>query len=185
MKPNKPSLYAVATALTSLLLTSPTAFAATSSENTPLNLKDVPANQAPGTGGGSIVRTIVGLAVVIGVIYGLYWVLKQVKSSREEKASGQGLAAISTLPLGPGRSLQLVRTGRDLVLLGVTEHGVTPVRSYSEDEAEAAGLLDLEGDEDGYNGNAGGNGNGNGSRGSAGGVVHGVIAELRRRTVRR
>jgi flagellar protein FliO/FliZ len=114
---------------------------------------------------------------VIGVIYGLYWILKQVKSSREEKASGTGLTALATLPLGAQRSLQLVRAGRELHLVGVSEHGVTPVRTYSEDEAEAAGLFDLEADDmpDG--------GNGNGRKN--GGVVSSVIDELRRRTVRR
>jgi flagellar protein FliO/FliZ len=180
----KPSLYAVATALTSLLLTpSASAFAA-AGESTPLNLKDVPAtgSQSHATGGGAIVRTIVGLAVVIGVIYGLYWILKQVKSSREEKASGQGLSAIASLPLGPSRSLQLVRAGRELVLLGVSEHGVTPVRTYSEDEAEAAGLLDVEEIETSSNGNGNGNGHG-GARGAR--AVAGVIDELRKRTVRR
>ena len=176
MKP-QPFLIAVVTACSSLLLTTDSAFA-DAGEKTPLNLKDVPSTQTH-TGGGSIVRTVVGLAVVIGVIYGLYWVLKQVKSSREEKASGQGLAALATLPLGPSRSLQLVRAGREIVLVGVSEHGVTPVRTYSEDEAEAAGLLDLESDDMAD----GGNGNGNGRRN--GGVVSSVIDELRRRTVRR
>ncbi|HVF78231.1 MAG TPA: hypothetical protein VNA28_08020 [Solirubrobacteraceae bacterium] len=33
-----------------------------------------------GGGGGGIVRTIVGLAVVLGVIFGLHWILKQVRS---------------------------------------------------------------------------------------------------------
>lgn len=176
----KPSLYVAATALSSLLLNPLSAFAA-AGEKTPLNLKDVPTTTGPShsTGGGPIVRTIVGLAIVIGVIYGLYWVLKQVKSSRDEKASGQGLSAIATLPLGPSRSLQLVRAGREIVLLGVSEHGVTPVRTYSEDEADAAGLLDIEEMETG----SGGNGNGNGGRG--GRVAATVIEELRRRTVRR
>ena len=58
------------------------------------------------------------------VIYGLYWVLKQVKASRETAASGDGLESVATLPLGPNRSLHLVRAGRELVLLGVAEHGV-------------------------------------------------------------
>ncbi len=179
----KPSLYVVATALTSLLLTPCTSAFAAAGENTPLNLRDVPATDpSHATGGGAIVRTIVGLAVVIGVIYGLYWILKQVKAGREEKASGQGLSAISTLPLGPNRSLQLVRAGRDLVLLGVTEHGVTPVRTYTEDEADAAGLLDIEEMENGSNGNGDGNGHA-GPRGAR--VVAGVIEELRKRTVRR
>src|SRR5436309_11260373 len=160
---NKPSLFAAAMALASLLLDPQHALAASpTGEKTPLNLKDAPSTGHVG-GGGSLVRTIVGLAVVIGVIYGLYWVLKQVKSSREEKATGQGLAALATLPLGAQRSLQLVRAGRELHLVGVSEHGVTPVRTYSEDEAEAAGLLDLD-----LDGNGSGNGNGNGSRGGKG-----------------
>jgi flagellar protein FliO/FliZ len=91
------------------------------------------------------VRTIVGLAIVIGVIYGLYWVLKQVKASREERASGQGLGTLATLPLGPNRSLHLVRAGGEVVLLGVGEGGVTPIRTYGENEARALGLI---GDDD-------------------------------------
>jgi flagellar protein FliO/FliZ len=170
MKPYKPSLIAVATAFASLVLTCDSALAANAGEDTPLNLKDAAdAGQSQATNGGSLVRTIVGLAVVIGVIYGLYWVLKQVKSSREEKASGQGLAALATLPLGPQRSLQLVRAGRELHLVGVSEHGVTPVRTYSEQEAEAAGLLDLEPEDE---------------PGQSGGLSS-VIEALRRRTVRR
>jgi flagellar protein FliO/FliZ len=173
MKP-KPSLFAVASALPLLLLTTTDSALADAGEKTPVNLKDVPSTSTH-AGGGSIVRTIVGLAVVIGVIYGLYWVLKQVKSSRDEKASGQGLSALATLPLGPSRSLQLVRAGREIVLLGVSEHGVMPVRTYSEDEAEAAGLLDLEADVQAAD--SGGNG--------GGGVWSGVLEEMRRRTVRR
>jgi flagellar protein FliO/FliZ len=178
MKPYKPFAFAVATSLASFVATPQLALAADAGEKTPVNLKDAPGQGTHISGGGSLVRTIVGLAVVIGVIYGLYWILKQVKSSREEKASGTGLTALATLPLGAQRSLQLVRAGRELHLVGVSEHGVTPVRTYSEDEAEAAGLLDLEPED-------GGGQNGNGNRGGAGGVVASVIEELRRRSVRR
>src|SRR4051794_243514 len=170
MKPYRPSFIAVATALTSLLLATDSAFA-DAGEKTPVNLKDTP-GPAHVSSGGSLVRTIVGLAVVIGVIYGLYWILKQVKAGREEKASGNGLTALATLPLGAQRSLQLVRAGRELHLVGVSEHGVTPVRTYSEEEADAAGLLDIELDEDG-------------PQNGGGGVVSSAIDQLRRRTVRR
>jgi len=132
------------------LLLASTALAA-DGESTPLNLPSttkVNAQQAAGpSGGGSLVRTIVGLAIVIGVIYGLYWVLKQVKASREERASGQGLGTLATLPLGPNRSLHLVRAGGEVVLLGVGEGGVTPIRTYGENEARALGLIGPEGDE--------------------------------------
>jgi flagellar protein FliO/FliZ len=135
---------AITTAVLGCLLLAPAALAA-DGESTPLNLPQTPkvnAQQAAGpSSGGGLVRTIVGLAIVIGVIYGLYWVLKQVKASREERASGQGLGTLATLPLGPNRSLHLVRAGGEVVLLGVGEGGVTPIRTYGENEARALGLI--------------------------------------------
>ena len=136
----------LAAALLGCLLLAPAALAAGNFENQPLNLPDQSAQAARhvGAGGGSIVRTIVGLAVVIGVIYGLYWVLKQVKASKESSASGAGLTTLASLPLGTNRSLHLVRAGDEVVLIGSGEAGVTPIRAYSEDEARALGLLDDE-----------------------------------------
>jgi flagellar biogenesis protein FliO len=82
---------------------------------------------------------------VIGVIYGVAWVLRQVKASRQPRATGTGLASLASVPLGPNRSVHLVRAGRDLVLLGVAEHGVVPIRTYTEEEAYTAGLIDEDG----------------------------------------
>ncbi len=137
------------------LLTAPVALAASGNgEDTPLpNLDSAsePAAQASsgGPGGGSLVRTIVGLAVVIAVIYGLHWVLKQVKAAREGQSSGTALDTLATLPLGGNRSMHLVRAGSEVVLLGVSEGGVTPIRSYTEAEARALGLLDDDDADDG------------------------------------
>jgi flagellar protein FliO/FliZ len=139
------------------LLLAPAAPAA-DGERTPLNLEEpkIDAQQAATTaGGGGLVRTIVGLAIVIAVIYGLYWVLKQVKSSREERASGQGLSPLATLPLGPNRSLHLVRAGGEVVLLAAGEGGVTPIRTYGEHEARALGLIDEAGGTPGSGGSGG------------------------------
>ena len=79
------------------------------------------------------------------MIYGISWILRQHKGSKS-RASGNGLAPVASLPLGTGRSVALVRVGRELVLLGVAEHGVTAIRSYTEKEALANGL-DLDPDE--------------------------------------
>ena len=112
------------------------------SENAPVDLESAPqAASTPGLGGGSLVRTIVGLAIVIAVIYGVAWILKRVKSSKEEKATGSGLEPIATVPLGTGAALHLVRVGFDVVLVGVADHVVTPIRSYTPGEARAKGLL--------------------------------------------
>jgi flagellar protein FliO/FliZ len=132
------------------LLLAPATSLAADGESTPLHI-DAPkaaAEQAGSTGGGGLVRTIVGLVIVIGVIYGLSWVLKLVKSSKEERHSGSGLAPLATLPLGPNRSLHLVRAGGEVVLVGVGDHGVTPIRTYGEHEARALGLLGDEAEPD-------------------------------------
>jgi flagellar protein FliO/FliZ len=149
-----PFIYGAASAALSLVLLAPAgALGATGTgENTPLSLpadggaKKVTAD----SGGGSLVRTFVGLAIVLAVIYGVAWVLKQVKRSKEERGQGTSLETTAVVALGPNRSLHLVRAGRELVLVGVAEHGVTPIRTYSEDEAIELGLIDEDdGDLDG------------------------------------
>jgi flagellar protein FliO/FliZ len=136
-----PALKSAGAAALGLLLLAPAALAA-DGESTPLNLSDPkPAAAQHSSASGGLVRTIVGLAVVIGVIYGLYWVLKQVKATREDKALGTGLQTLATLPLGQNRSMQLIRAGDEVVLVGVGEGGVTPIRTYGEHEARALGLL--------------------------------------------
>jgi flagellar protein FliO/FliZ len=130
----------------SLLLVDPALALATvkgPGEDEPLNLPSPDTAQelgAAGSSGGSLTRTFLGLAVVVAVIYGLYWVLKQVKKSREERAHGQGLTVAATVPLGPNRSLHLVRAGRELVLVGTAEQGVVPIRTYTEEEAIELGI---------------------------------------------
>jgi flagellar protein FliO/FliZ len=114
-------------------------------ENTPLDLTSTTgAAHTTSSGGASIVRTIVGLAIVIAVIWGLSWILRQVKAGREPRVSSSGLTTVAALTLGSGRSVHLVRAGNDYVLLGATEHGVAPIHRYTEEQAREAGLFDEE-----------------------------------------
>jgi flagellar protein FliO/FliZ len=143
-----PLIHGAATAALGLVLLAPAgALAATGSgEDTPLRLpadSGVKAHTAA-SGSGSLVRTFVGLAIVLGVIYGIAWVLKQVKRSKEDRGQGTSLETTAVVALGPNRSLHLVRAGRELVLVGVAEHGVTPIRTYSEEEALELGLISEE-----------------------------------------
>jgi flagellar protein FliO/FliZ len=115
----------------------------TEGEKTPLSLPSQSTKLDVGgsSSGGSLVRTFVGLAIVIAVIYGIAWVLRQMKKSRDERSSGRGLSSAAVLPLASGRSLHLVRAGSEFVLVGVAENAVTALRTYSELEAEELGLL--------------------------------------------
>lgn len=109
-------------------------------ESTPLNLTTTTSGAHTSAGGASIVRTIVGLAIVIAVIWGLYWILRQVKAGRDPSVSSAGLASVAALTLSTGRSVHLIRAGSDYILVGSGEQGLVPIHRYSEDEAREAGL---------------------------------------------
>lgn len=110
-------------------------------EQTPLNLSTSGVHHVASSGGSSgILRTIIALVVVIAIIYAVSRILKAVKGRDAIRASGNGLEQIATLPIAPGKSVSLLRSGRDIILLGVGEHGVTPIKTYTEDEAIAAGI---------------------------------------------
>lgn len=113
----------------------------TGGENTPLAVNTSTTGSHTSSGGASIVRTIVGLAIVIAVIWGLAWILRQVKSGREPRIAATGLTSVAALPLASGRSVHLVRAGNDYILLGSAEQGLAPIHRYTEQEAYEAGLL--------------------------------------------
>ncbi|HEY5194143.1 MAG TPA: flagellar biosynthetic protein FliO [Solirubrobacteraceae bacterium] len=113
-------------------------------ENTPLNLGSPTTSSHTSSGGASLVRTIVGLAIVIAVIWGLSWILRQVKAGREPQTAATGLSSVAALTLTSGRSVHLVKAGNDYLLLGSAEHGLMPIHRYTEQQAFEAGLLSSE-----------------------------------------
>jgi flagellar protein FliO/FliZ len=113
-------------------------------EQTPLNLGSPSTSTHTSSGGASIVRTIVGLAIVLGVIWGLSWILRQVKARRDPRVAATGLTSVAALSLSSGRSVHLVRAGKDYLLLGSAEHGLMPIHRYTEQQALEAGLLSPE-----------------------------------------
>jgi flagellar protein FliO/FliZ len=108
-------------------------------EQTPLHLSATGAQHASSGGGTSIVRTLIALVIVCGLIYAVARVLKAIKG-HDQRASGDGLAQLATLPLGTNKSLTLVRSGQDIVLVGVSDSGVTPIKTYTEAEAIQNGI---------------------------------------------
>ncbi len=118
-------------------------------EQTPLHLSTSGASHVASAGGSGsgILRTIIALIVVIGIIFAVSKILKAVKGRDAVRASGNGLEQIATLPIAPGKSVSLLRSGTDIILLGVGDNGVTAIKTYTEDEAIAAGI-DLPEDDD-------------------------------------
>src|SRR5207237_10725038 len=85
---------------------------------------------ASGGGTGAFVRMIVGLAVVLAVIYGIYWLLKTYGKSKKSVQSDGPIDVVATTQLAPDRSVHLVKLGDELLLLGSAENAITPLRVY-------------------------------------------------------
>jgi flagellar protein FliO/FliZ len=114
-------------------------------ETTPLSstITDPGTSTSNASTSGSLARTIVALLVVIAVIYGLTWVLKQGKKKAlagSDDDFGTGLEPTAMLTLTGHSGLHLVRVGSEYLLLGVSDAGVNQLRSYTQDEARAAGF---------------------------------------------
>lgn len=138
---------AIAAALLTLALGALPALAAapaTSRENLPIPEGSSSPAAGIGGGGGTLLRLGLGLVVVVGLIMGVWYVLKRVQRSRYpavgETRSGL-IDVVATTALGPSRALHLVRVGGRLILVGATDHAVTRVAGI--DAEEAARLVDL------------------------------------------
>jgi flagellar protein FliO/FliZ len=90
---------------------------------------------------GAIAKMVVGLAIVLAVIFGVYWLLRSAGRSKRKMGAADGrIEVLSTAPLAPGKSLHLVRVGDDVVLVGAAEQSVTPLRSWSGEDARRLDL---------------------------------------------
>ena len=132
------------------------------------------------TGAGStLARTIVGLAIVLAVVFAIYWLLKTFAKGKSAGGKGDGrMEIVATTPLAANRALHLVRVGDGLILVGSSEGGVTRVRAYSSEESDLL-QAQLDGDDDRIWPVAAAPGSGFGS------FKSGFVAELRRRTARK
>ena len=83
--------------------------------------------------GSAFGRMIIGLAIVIAVIYGVYWLLKKTARTRGKLSPGRDdvIQLMATTVLAPNRALHLVRIADEYLLIGSAEGTITRLRSYS------------------------------------------------------
>jgi flagellar biosynthetic protein FliO len=98
------------------------------------------AHVASGTGSAAL-HMLLGLAIVLALIFGLYKLLKRSASKNDKTVADDGwMGVLSTTPLAPSKSLHLVRVGDELILLGSSDGSVTPIRVYGAEEARRLGV---------------------------------------------
>jgi len=104
-----------------------------------LTISDAPgtaptADQHPAdVGVWDFVKMFVILALVIGMILGFLWFMRKLQGQgRKEDAL---IKVLHTQTLGGSRNLQVVEIGEDILLMGVSEGGVTLVKDLTGTEA--------------------------------------------------
>jgi len=116
---------------------------AAAADTTPVDTTPLPESVTGGsstaahtsTGAGAISRLVVGLGIVLLVIFGVYWLLKRVYGGRSGARIGGALDVVASVGVGPNRTLQLVRVGDELVLVGVAGESITPIRTWDAEES--------------------------------------------------
>ena len=82
----------------------------------------------------SILAVVVSLALVIALAWGALWLLRRFQDSSFGKAralnDGRNLRFVRALPLGPRERLVLIEVDGEEMLVGVTAHTITQLKSW-------------------------------------------------------
>jgi flagellar protein FliO/FliZ len=88
--------------------------------------------RAPGVGTWDFVRMLVVLALVVGLIYGVFWLLK--RGSRMKTPENEMIRVLGSRSLAGNRALHIVEVGRNMYLVGSAENGVNLVAEVKDQE---------------------------------------------------
>ena len=80
--------------------------------------------------GGQLTQLVLGLLLVLGLIFGLAWLLLRVQHAGPRQ--GQVIELISSRALGARDRLVLVQVGNEQILLGLTPGRITPLHVLKE-----------------------------------------------------
>ncbi len=88
--------------------------------------------RAPGVNTWDFVRMLVVLALVVGLIYGLFWLLR--RGARFKSPESEMIKVLGSRNLAGNRALHLVEVGRSIYLVGSAENGVNLVAEVKDQE---------------------------------------------------
>ena len=88
----------------------------------------------------SLLAIVISLAFVVALAWGTLWLLKRFQDGSFGRLSGAetgpSLRFEKSLPIGPRERLVLVEVEGEQMLLGVTAHSITPIKSWPSGKTE-------------------------------------------------
>jgi flagellar protein FliO/FliZ len=91
-----------------------------------VNQAATPAAAVPGFDAGGLVEMMLSLALVVGLIIALSWVIGRLRSASRVGAGG-AIGVLAEIAVGPKERILLVRVGDRQALIGVSAAGVSPL----------------------------------------------------------
>ncbi|MFK4133686.1 flagellar biosynthetic protein FliO [Pseudomonas luteola] len=86
---------------------------------------------APSTNMGSqLTQLVLGLLLIIGLIFGLAWLIRRVQQVGPR--GNNAIKLVATQHLGPRERLVLVQVGQEQILVGLTAGRITPLHVMKE-----------------------------------------------------
>ncbi|MFC3609029.1 flagellar biosynthetic protein FliO [Stutzerimonas tarimensis] len=79
---------------------------------------------------GQLTRMLLGLLLVVGLIFGLGWMLRRMQQFKP--GGGQLIRTLAVQHLGPRDRLVLVQVGKEQILLGLSAGRITPLHVLTE-----------------------------------------------------
>lgn len=84
--------------------------------------------------GPAVFKMLGGMALVLGLMFGLYWLLKRWAPGRMTGGMGGGLRLVGRLPLGPRKFVGLVEVAGRVLVLGITEQKISLLATIDDTE---------------------------------------------------
>jgi len=134
-------LYLFAAAAATLLLF-PAAALAKHADKTPLNLPDDSSDGKTTSldGGSMILRTLVGVAITVLIIYVIYRVMKAFKGRAHAAGRNPAIEVLSRTHADKDLIVYTIRSGDSVAVVGRTQHGIQIIERMSLTDAERHGL---------------------------------------------
>lgn len=92
--------------------------------------------KVPGVSSADLLTVVLGLAIVMGLIFGCAWLIKRMGAM--PAAGGGAIKVLAVLPLGARERVTLVEVGGKQLLLGVTATQITTLHTFDEPVLDAA-----------------------------------------------
>jgi flagellar protein FliO/FliZ len=82
---------------------------------------------------GSLIQAIFILLLFVAIMFGAYYTSKFVGKHQMNRTKNSNLKIIEVIQVSPGKTVQLIKTGEEFILIGVSKENITFLKSIDKE----------------------------------------------------